>query len=344
MNCLNLLIAGFAGALTYLLVGLMRRNAVLHSPMDIPNERSSHHVATPRGGGVGIVIAFIVAVSALWATRQISQSMSLALIFSGSAIAVVGYFDDLYDVKASTRFFVHLAAATLFVFILGGYSSSQLARWGFQQPWMMPVISVLVLVWSTNLFNFMDGIDGIAGSECLFVAAAAALLNSLNKGDPGITAVLCCLSAASLGFLFWNWPPARIFMGDVGSGFLGFIVCACLMLASEEGGLPIEVLPILGGVFLIDTTTTLIRRMVQGDRWLEPHRTHAYQWLARKRGGHRPVTLLVIAVNLVWLLPWAIVTVLFPSHAHIFLAAALLPLVIIAIVVGAGRRELTIAE
>jgi len=157
--------------------------------------------------------------------------------------------------------------------------------------------SVLALVWGTNLFNFMDGIDGIAASESVFITAAAGTLNLMNRGDPGLTAVLFSLSAASLGFLFWNWPPARIFMGDVGSGFLGFIISACLMTTSLHGTLPIEVLPILGGVFVVDATTTLIRRVLQGDRWLEPHRTHAYQRMARRLGRHRPVTLMVVVIN-----------------------------------------------
>jgi Fuc2NAc and GlcNAc transferase len=185
----------------------------------------------------------------------------------------------------------------------------------------------------------MDGIDGIAAVESIFIAASGAILNLINGGDPGLTAVLFSLSAASLGFLFWNWPPARIFMGDVGSGFLGFIVSACLMATSIQGILPIEVLPILGGVFLVDATTTLIRRILQGNRWLEPHRTHAYQRMARRFGRHLPVTVIVLAINIVWLFPWAIATTLFPDNGRIYMAAALLPLVIISIIVGAGRRE-----
>jgi Fuc2NAc and GlcNAc transferase len=200
-------------------------------------------------------------------------------------------------------------------------------------------LSVLILVWSTNLFNFMDGIDGIAASESIFISGALAWLNWLGGGTSGTTAAMLSLSAASLGCLVWNWPPARIFMGDVGSGFLGFMVTALAMVSNERGSIPMEVLPILGGVFLVDATVTLIRRMLRGDRWTEAHRMHAYQHLARRFGSHRPVTMIVIAIDLVWLLPWAFAASRFPANAQAYTVGALLPLVILTVLAGSGKRE-----
>jgi len=325
--------------LSLAITGMVRRIATRQNLMDMPNDRSSHVVATPRGGGAGIVVSFALATSALWAIDLVSGRIWFWLVLPASVIAGIGYLDDRYKVKASIRLMVHTGAAVIFVSGLGGYPAAELGKWGLQGAWVGPAFSVLALVWGTNLFNFMDGIDGIAGSESVFIATAGGILNLINGGDPGLTSILLSLSAASLGFLRWNWPPARIFVGDVGSGFLGFIVSACLMLASIQGALPIEVLPILGGVFFVDATTTLIRRIVQRDRWLEPHRTHAYQRMARRFGRHRPVTLSVGLVNVVWLLPWAIATTHMPEKGPFYMAAALVPLVIISIFLGAGRRE-----
>jgi Fuc2NAc and GlcNAc transferase len=328
-----------AWALSYVLVGAIRRIAIKQNIIDVPNERSSHAVATPRGGGVGIVVSFVAATSALWAIDLISSKIWLALVLSGGAIAGVGYLDDRQHLSAARRILVHVGAAVFFVAAAGGYPAPEVIKWGLRGVWAGSAFSVLALVWGTNLFNFMDGIDGIAAGESIFITVSAGTLNLMNGGDSGLTAVLFSLSAASLGFLFWNWPPARIFMGDVGSGFLGFIISACLMATSIQGALPIEVLPILGGVFFVDATTTLMRRILQGDRWLEPHRTHAYQRMARRFGRHLPVTIIIFVVNVVWLLPWAVATIRFPENGRVYMAAALLPLVIISIVVGAGRRE-----
>jgi Fuc2NAc and GlcNAc transferase len=325
--------------LSFAITGIVRRIATRHNLMDLPNDRSSHAVATPRGGGLGIVVSFTLATGVLWAMDLVPGQIWFLLALSGILIAGVGYLDDRYKVKASVRLIVHICAAIIFVSGTGGYPFTELNRWGLGGEWVGPMFSILVLVWGTNLFNFMDGIDGIAGSESVFFATAGGILNAINGGDIGLTSVLFSLSAASLGFLGWNWPPARIFMGDVGSGFLGFIISACLMLATIRGTLPVEVLPILGGIFFVDATTTLIRRIIQGDRWFEPHRTHAYQWMARRYRGHRPVTLGILGVNVIWLFPWAAVATYHPARARLCMAVALVPLVIVSIIVGAGRRE-----
>jgi Fuc2NAc and GlcNAc transferase len=238
--------------------------------------------------------------------------------------------------RARARLAVHLAAAIAVIVVLGGLPEDQMARWGMAALWAGSIFSVLVLVWGTNLFNFMDGIDGIAASEAIFFSVAGAWL-SWPTGDLGMSVSLLGVAAATLGFLAWNWPPARIFMGDVGSGFLGFMITALAILASRRGGTPIEVWPILGGVFLVDATTTLIRRILRGDAFMEPHNTHAFQHLARRFNSHTRVTLMVIGVNVLWLYPWAYYVNQHPQHGPLCVAAALLPLIVIALASGAGK-------
>jgi len=326
-------------AFSVILVAFVRRHALNRNIVDLPNMRSSHSFPTPRAGGIGIVVAFTAAIFILSGFGLIELKSALTLVVSGGVIAGIGYIDDRWHLTAKARLSVHFAVAVAVVALVGGFPERELSRWGMSAYWVGLAFTVVVLTWSTNLFNFMDGIDGIAGSESIFVSSAAAWLNWLGGGDSGMTAAMLTLSAASLGCLVWNWPPARIFMGDVGSGFLGFMVTALFMMTIQRSRVPIEVLPILGGVFLVDATTTLLRRLLRGDRWLEPHRMHAYQHLARKLGSHGRVTLAVIAVNLGWLLPWAYVADSYPGNAWICLLAALSPLVVFALFAGAGRPE-----
>lgn len=326
-------------AFSAVLVGVVRRYALRNNIVDLPNMRSSHTAPTPRAGGIAVVLSFVAALCALCLCRVVDPRTASVLIVAGCAIAVVGYWDDRRQLTAKARFTVHLAAAVFVVALLGGIPGPELARWGIGGFWIGFAFAVLVLAWATNLFNFMDGIDGIAASEAIFMSMAGAFLNWLDGGDSAVTAAMLCLSAATAGCLVWNWPPARIFMGDVGSGFLGFMVTVLVILTCNRGSVPIEVLPILGGVFLVDATVTLIRRFVRGDRWLEAHRMHAYQRLARRWQSHKQVTVLVIAINLGWLLPCAYMANRFSTNARFYFGIAMLPLVAVALIAGAGKRD-----
>jgi Fuc2NAc and GlcNAc transferase len=319
--------------------GLMRWYALRSNLLDIPNARSSHLWPTPRGGGVAIVFAFLAAVVALASLALLDSRLSGALLGGGGAIALIGYLDDRRPLPAAPRFLVHVLAAVLVVSLIGGIPQHSLAGWALRSTWISWPITVLVLVWAGNLFNFMDGIDGIAGSEGAFIAFAGGWLNAIHGGDPTLTTVLWSLAAACLGFLTWNWPPAKIFMGDVGSGFVGFSLATLGLATSQRGNLPVSVWWILGGAFLTDATVTLISRMVRGERWLEAHRTHVYQRLARRWRGHLPVTGAMLALDFFWLLPWAYLATVFPQHGAWCATGALAPLAVGAILTGAGQRE-----
>jgi Fuc2NAc and GlcNAc transferase len=148
-----------------------------------------------------------------------------------------------------------------------------------------------------NLFNFMDGIDGLAGAEAASVGAVAgALLLAGGRADLALIAFL--ISAAAVGFLGWNWPPAKIFMGDVGSGFLGYVFGVLSLLADRSGALPLALGLLLAGVFAFDATITLLRRMARRERWSQAHRTHAYQRLVQAGRSHATVTAGVVILNL----------------------------------------------
>ena len=314
----------------------MRAFALKAGLIDRPSSRSSHSTPTPRGGGLAIVAAFLAALLGLYARGYIDARIAAALIGGGCGIAVVGFVDDRRSVPARVRFLVHLGSAALAVGLIGGVPMTPLGHFGEGEIWLSRLIAVVAIAWAINLFNFMDGIDGIAGAQAVFMSSAGAGLNFYLGGDSSETVAMLCVGSASLGFLVWNWPPAKIFMGDVGSGFLGFSLAGLGLAASRRNHAAVAVWLILGGVFLADASVTLARRMARGDRWFEAHRMHAYQHLARRWHGHLPVTLVVNAVNVGWLLPWAICAAAYPTHGAAIVTAALLPLVFVAVIAGAG--------
>lgn len=321
------------------MTGIVRRIALARGLLDVPNARSSHSVVTPRGGGISMVLAIAFASMVLLARGELSLDLFLALIGGGSAVAAIGFLDDRRPIPAMLRLAVHIGAAIWAVGWVGIPLALRVGDHILYPGWIGGLFAIVGIVWTLNLFNFMDGIDGIAASEAAFVGCAGALLMLAGGATPGTVSLGLVLAAACCGFLLWNWPPARIFMGDVGSGYLGYVFGMLTLAAARESQTALWIWLILGGVFFVDATVTLIRRTVRGDRVFEAHRTHAYQWLARRWGGHLPVTLAVLGTNLFWLLPWALLAASNASWAAWIAVIALLPLALVMIALGAGRPE-----
>jgi Fuc2NAc and GlcNAc transferase len=321
-----------------ILTGMVRRFALAHGVMDIPNERSSHTTATPRGGGLSIVLACTVCLIGFALLGLTSSRLAIGLVVGGGSVAAIGFLDDRRPLPAGLRLAVHVAAAAWAVAWLGGLPAIRVGNLLLSAGWCGSVLAVLGIVWTLNLFNFMDGIDGIAASEAVFVAGAAVLL-SLHVTPFDVAPVAAVCGAAAAGFLLWNWPPAKIFMGDVGSGYLGYVLAILAMAATISDPVAVWVWLILGGAFFVDATVTLARRTIRGDRLHEAHRSHAYQWLARRWGGHLPVTVTLLALNVLWLFPAAWLAERHPALALWILIAAYLPLIVLALAAGAGRPE-----
>nr|WP_301289182.1 glycosyltransferase family 4 protein [Natronocella acetinitrilica] len=328
------LVFAFSAGLTLVL----RRYALQRNLMDVPNARSSHSVPTPRGGGVAIVVASLLAIALLGAIGVLPAYVAIGLALSSLMVAAVGYVDDLRHVAARWRLMVHLGAGLLLVAFVGSLPPVPFFSGEIALGWLALPLVVLSLGWLLNLYNFMDGIDGIAAAEAVTVCLAMTLL--LWAWDEIELAVaVAALGAASLGFLVWNWPPARIFMGDAGSGFVGFTFGALVVVSWADAAFPIWPWLIMLGVFIVDASITLARRVLRGERFYEAHRSHAYQHASRRFGAHRPVTLAVIAINLLWLLPLAWMAVGNPGLGPLFLAIAWAPLVVVALLFHAGLPE-----
>lgn len=315
-------VAGVSAALT----GGVRRYALARRMLDIPNARSSHRAPVPRGGGIAIVVSALAGGAALWWLDAVGGRALAGLALGGLLVAAVGYLDDHRDVHARWRIVVHGVAAAGLLVAVG--ELSPLALFGMTvAPGIIGGLVVwLTAIWIVNLCNFMDGIDGIAAVEAVTVCAGAAVLLGLN-GAFGLAALTAVYGAAALGFLAWNWPPARIFMGDVGSGFLGFSLAGLAVLSWAETAVPVWSWLILLGAFVVDATVTLLRRIGRRERWYEAHCNHAYQHAARRLGAHRPVTVAVGLLNLVWLLPMAALSVYWPRWGGAMLVVAYLPVI-----------------
>lgn len=331
---LLLSVAGLSLILTYSL----RCYALARSIIDIPNARSSHTVPTPRGGGVAIVLSFLLALPILAATGFLTWSPMWAMLGAGSGIAVLGFLDDHGHIAARWRLLGHFAASIWALYWLGGLPAVSLFGLELELAWFGHVLAVFYLVWMLNLYNFMDGIDGIASVEAICACLGACLLYWLGGFDSLIVAPVV-LAMAVGGFLYWNFPPARIFMGDAGSGFLGIILGLLSLQAAWASSKLFWVWLILLGVFIVDATVTLIRRLLRGDKVYEAHRSHAYQFASRHYGRHLPVTLVVAAINLFWLLPLAACVVLWDLDGALALVVAYVPLVLLALRFHAGELE-----
>ncbi len=329
-----LIFFSLAFGLTY----FMRAYALKKNIIDNPNERSSHSVPTPRGGGVAVVCSYLLALVVLIYSQQLEVHTGLTLIIAGFIIALLGFLDDHGHINALVRLAIHFLVAIGVVFSLGGFSEVTIFH-GFELGFVANIIAVLFLVWLLNLYNFMDGINGIASVEAITTTASMAILylllhTSLNSD------ILWLLSACVFGFLLWNFPKAKIFMGDACSGFLGLILGILALIALKENLALFCAWIICLGVFVVDATYTLIKRVLNGYKMYDAHRSHSYQILSRRCGSHTPVTLLVAVINLFWLFPIAYMTVMQQwAYPELTILIAYLPLVILAIKIKAGNPD-----
>ena len=324
--------------LSLVLTAGLRRYALARSVIDVPNARSSHTVPTPRGGGVAIVLTFLLAMVGLIPSGVEQISTLLALGGGGALIAVIGFMDDHGHIAARWRLLGHFAAAAWMLGWLGGLPPLAMFGWTLDMGWLGGLLAAVYLVWLLNLYNFMDGIDGIASVEAITACLGAAWLYWLS--GLGATAVLPLLLAAAVaGFLYWNFPPAKIFMGDAGSGFIGIVLGGLSLQAAWVSPPMFWCWLILLGVFIVDATYTLVRRLLRGDKVYEAHRSHAYQFASRAYGKHLPVTVAVAALNVCWLLPVAYCVARLGLDGALGVVLAYIPLIVLAVRFRAGDLE-----
>ena len=327
------------GGLSLLLTGIIRRYALTHNLIDVPNQRSSHQMPTPRGGGLAIVITFFAGLLCLWLIGALQTKVLLALTGAGGLVAWVGFWDDRRHIAPRWRLAAHFLGAAWGIFWLGQLPPLSVFGHLLYLSWPGYLLAAVYLVWLLNLYNFMDGIDGIAGIEAITVCLGGSLafIFAIPSSQDWLTPTV--LLAAVAGFLYWNFPRARIFMGDSGSGFLGLTLGLLSIQAAQVNPELFWCWLILLGVFIVDATTTLLRRVLRGEAFHEAHHSHAYQYASRRFAGHRQVSIGVGLINLLWLLPITLLVTRGSLPGLAGLLIAYTPLVWCAFLYKAGAKE-----
>lgn len=289
---MNIILFIITGTFSFAITWIVRRIAIHKSIIDHPNDRSSHSVPTPRGGGLAIAIAWFAGLIYFYITQRIEEYLFFALL-SGLPLTLIGFADDIFNLKPGIRFLVQFICAASALWFLGGLQNFQFSIFNSQFSFLLTPLAFIAIIWSINLFNFLDGIDGYISTEVIFIGISLFILTRNLLG------ILLVVSIG--GFLIWNWPKAKIFMGDVGSTLLGFIVAVFAVYYQNTQQISIVVMLILTAVFWFDATITLFRRILNKEKLSEAHRKHAFQRIVQAGWSHQKTTLWSLGINIVGL-------------------------------------------
>ncbi|NOQ24378.1 MAG: glycosyl transferase [Bacteroidales bacterium] len=273
---------------SYIGTFLVRRFAIKKSIIDIPNQRSSHTKPTPRGGGLVIVVIWYVIIIWFFITEKLTNELFYAFL-SGSLLAIVSLLDDIFSLSAKIRLIIQVFSAGMAVFFISTIHTVDLGFYIINSSFLVIPFVFIGLIWFVNLFNFLDGIDGYAASQAIFISLAFFILT----GD----FLLLYLIASIIGFLIWNWQPAKIFMGDIGSTVLGFTLGVLTIYYSQKYKISIFTLLIPSALFWFDATYTLFRRWRNKEKLSEAHKKHAYQRIVQSGFSHQKTVISAILVN-----------------------------------------------
>lgn len=286
----QIVLSGIVFIVSYLLTLGAKIISARRNLHDVPNSRSLHYLPTPRIGGIAIVITWYAGITIMFIYGKVSHNLYFALL-SGAVLAIVSLIDDIFTIRPIFRLAVQIATAGLAIWFINGIRPVDLFGTTIIDGFLLYPLFVAGVVWFINVYNFLDGIDGYAAIEAVCVSVAMLLIT----GD----FINVVLIASVLGFLIWNWPKARIFMGDVGSTQLGFILVILGIWYNNSNSLSIFWWLILTAPFWFDATLTLIRRIVNRETLSEAHSKHAYQRLVQSGFSHMQVDWILIGINVV---------------------------------------------
>jgi Fuc2NAc and GlcNAc transferase len=276
--------------LSFSLTYFIKNYAAKKSLVAEVNERSSHSVPTPHGGGISLAVVWFVGLVYMYLFGEMDTRLFYALLV-GVIISVVSFFDDLYELSAKLRLLVQAGVAASGLYAVGGLDVVDFGLFSIENQIFTNVFAFFMIIWFINLYNFLDGINGYAGSEAVFLAVAGFLFFG---GEHFLV-----LAVAVLGFLYWNFGNAKIFMGDVGSTLLGYNIAIFTLYYANVEATNLWVWVVLFGVFWFDATLTLVRRKLNGERLSQAHKKHAYQRLTQAGWSHFKVTNYSIVLNVV---------------------------------------------
>lgn len=275
--------------ISFSLTYFIKNYAIKKSLIAKVNERSSHTAPTPHGGGIAIAITWFIGLSYLYFNNQIESSLFYTLMV-GIIVSIVSFLDDLYELSPQIRLITQGIIAFIAIILLGGLNSLEFGLFSIQNQIITNIFAFFMIIWFINLYNFLDGINGYAGSEAVCLSIAALFIFGGNH--------FVILAVSILGFLYWNWNKAKIFMGDVGSTLLGYNVAIFTLYYTNQEATNLWIWVILFSLFWFDATLTLLRRKLNGERLSQAHKKHAYQRLTQYGWSHYKVTNWAILINI----------------------------------------------
>ncbi len=307
-------------------VFLYKKIAIQKEIISNLNYRTLHEVPTPRGGGIVFSLLFSFTIFALWYGDEISDQVFYMFGLGGFVATFFGFLDDVKNIKAKIKLAIQL--------FLGGWAVYWLEYGDLPLLESIPflivtLVALFFMVWMMNAYNFMDGIDGMAASGAIFISLTLATVLFLTEGSVEIITIFILIAATVSGFMFFNWPPATIFMGDAGSVFLGYIFGSLLLFTVLNNDISIWSWITVFGYFFADTVVTQIMRVILVKKWYLAHRSHAYQNLARITGSHLKVIGAVILYNIIWIFPLVVWSVLQPEMEVVAAILAVAPAMIV---------------
>tara|TARA_B100000795_G_scaffold221004_1_gene175597 strand:+ start:265 stop:1290 length:1026 start_codon:yes stop_codon:yes gene_type:complete len=304
--------------------------------IDKPEDRSIHKYPIPSAGGLSIIISFILYLLVLLAIYPANNISHIILLVSVMPVLIIGSIDDLKKIGVYKRLLVHTFSAIVIVYYFQIADNSFSVDFNSQSSYIIFFASVVLSMWLMNLYNFMDGIDGYAATESIFVALSASLIAYLNNPSSHIYMYLLGFGAANIGFLIRNWHPAKIFMGDTGSISTGCIFAFFIFYSGSESVISIYTWLILLSVFVSDATYTLFVRIVTKKNITKPHLTHAFHIITSSKKSQLFTVKALIFVNILWALPMAMLSTIY-SNYHIMIAFVVyFPILLYLIKIGAG--------
>ena len=308
--------------------------------IDQPAVNTVHAKPIPSAGGISILISYIIFIFAMTNFVIADYGIFLILLCSLTPIIFISLLDDYRNVRVYIRLLVQLFSATVIIYYFQIYNNNfDFQKYDEQSVIIIFIISIILSMWLMNLYNFMDGIDGYASTECIFVSFSASFIAYWNNPENLIYIYIAGIGTASLGFLLRNWHPAKIFMGDTGSVSIGCIFSFFIFYSASESVISIYTWLILLSVFIADASYTLLVRIVTKRDITEAHLRHAFHILAVRENSHKYVNKILISINLCWILPLALLSNAYMDYHVIITILAYLPLLIFLVKIGAGLEE-----
>ena len=304
--------------------------------IDKPNNRSMHSNPVPTAGGIGMLATYILYITALHNIYDVNNNVIFFLFVSLLPIAIVCIIDDFKEINIFVRLLAQFFSALLIIYYFQISDDGNFRNYLNQEFFLIMILSIILSMWLMNLYNFMDGIDGYAVSECIFVSFSSALIIYLNNEDSILSLYLVGLGLSSIGILVRNWHPAKIFMGDTGSVSIGFFFSFFIFYSASESMISIYTWLILLSIFISDSTYTLFVRIVTKKNITQPHLTHAFHLLASNKNSQVFVTKRMIILNIFWVLPMAVLSNFYMNYNVVITFIAYVPMVVYLIKIGAG--------